>query len=273
MSTITQYLVQAKRRSRWETLGPFEQQEEGDQAFQELVKQDDVTYARLLASGRSADGKPLYQVLRVFQPRRSRPAGSVSELAQPVARAARTPSTAVEPDLERPRVARQLDGLQTSLQVISHNVVYYETGKFSAWPANHGAQTWQWGNEILVGFTRGTYVEKEGHNVAEPIELFMARSTDGGDAWSSSPASIEDGGRPAPGDINFAHPDFALRIYHESEEYFISFDRGDTWAGPYDFGDVLSDSPVAGDEFTSRTDYIVESSRQLGSRQCLSDQR
>lgn len=256
MSTITKYFVQAKKQSRWETLGPFEQQEEGEQAFQQIVKQNEVTYARFLASGQGADGQPFYQVLRVFQRQRSGPAGRTSELLPPVARAAAAP---VEAELERPKLPRQLESAETSLDVISHNVVYYESGEFNAWPANQGGQAWQWGNEILVGFFNGIYEEKEGHNWAEPVKLLFARSTDGGETWSVSQASYGEAEGPAPGDINFAHPDFALRIFDELEGFFISFDRGGTWAGPYNFGDLLSDSPVAGDEFTSRTDYIVNS--------------
>jgi hypothetical protein len=34
-------------------------------------------------------------------------------------------------------------------------VVYHEPGRFGGWPANHGI--WSWGNEILVGFSVGTY--------------------------------------------------------------------------------------------------------------------
>ena len=33
--------------------------------------------------------------------------------------------------------------------------VYYEKDKFGGWPANFGI--WNWGNEILVGFAKGTY--------------------------------------------------------------------------------------------------------------------
>src|ERR1700691_2877216 len=36
---------------------------------------------------------------------------------------------------------------------IKHVTVYREQGRFAGWPANHGM--WSWGDEILVGFSRG----------------------------------------------------------------------------------------------------------------------
>lgn len=42
-----------------------------------------------------------------------------------------------------------------SAEAIRHVKVYAEPGRFGDWPANHGA--WSWGNEILVGFSRGFY--------------------------------------------------------------------------------------------------------------------
>ena len=40
--------------------------------------------------------------------------------------------------------------------VVRHVMVYAEPGRFGGWPANHGI--WSWGDEILVGFSRG-YVQ------------------------------------------------------------------------------------------------------------------
>ncbi|MHC4095914.1 MAG: hypothetical protein ACYSU3_07635, partial [Planctomycetota bacterium] len=34
-----------------------------------------------------------------------------------------------------------------------HLKVFYEKGRFAGWPANNGI--WQWGKEILVGFSLG----------------------------------------------------------------------------------------------------------------------
>src|SRR5579871_2332985 len=36
---------------------------------------------------------------------------------------------------------------------VKHVTVYHEPGRFGGWPANHGI--WNWGNEILTGFSRG----------------------------------------------------------------------------------------------------------------------
>jgi len=34
-------------------------------------------------------------------------------------------------------------------------MIYHKPGQFAGWPANHGL--WAWGDEILVGFSVGTY--------------------------------------------------------------------------------------------------------------------
>ena len=41
---------------------------------------------------------------------------------------------------------------------MNHVIVYYEPGRFAGWPANAGA--WNWGDEILVGFTKGYFEDK-----------------------------------------------------------------------------------------------------------------
>ena len=45
-----------------------------------------------------------------------------------------------------------------SPKIVRHLVVYAEPGRFAGWPANHGI--WSWGDEILVGFSRGTYKDR-----------------------------------------------------------------------------------------------------------------
>ena len=112
-----------------------------------------------------------------------------------------------------------------------HVKVYYEKGRFGGWPANHGV--WSWGNEILVGFSRGYYKDlgSERHNIDrdKPEEHVLARSLDGGETWTvehpnekgflipegkslhgtelpqSAPPPLKD----CPGGIDFTHPDFA----------------------------------------------------------------
>ncbi len=136
-----------------------------------------------------------------------------------------------------------------------HVIVYQEPGKFCAWPANNGA--WSWGNEILVGFELCTYKEaKFGHSRdnSQPELKVLARSLDGGESWTMEDPDhfADDPGLeavPCPGNIDFAHPDFALRT--RGDNFFVSYDRGKRWQGPYlwpDFGTG---------ELSGRTDYIV----------------
>src|SRR5438093_13525953 len=67
-----------------------------------------------------------------------------------------------------------------------HLKVYAEPGRFGGWPANHGI--WSWGNEILVGFSRGYYKDlgPTRHNIdrERPEEHLLARSLDGGETWT-----------------------------------------------------------------------------------------
>ena len=48
-------------------------------------------------------------------------------------------------------------------QVTAHVEVFNEAGRFAGWPANNGI--WNWGNEIVVGFTLGYHKEKTGHTI------------------------------------------------------------------------------------------------------------
>src|SRR4051795_13551346 len=73
-----------------------------------------------------------------------------------------------------------------SPKLVRHVVVYAEPGRFGGWPANHGL--WSWGNEILVGFSRGYYKDlgAERHNIDRERleEHLLARSLDGGETWT-----------------------------------------------------------------------------------------
>lgn len=142
---------------------------------------------------------------------------------------------------------------------VQHVVVYHEPGRFAGWPANNGI--WVWGDEILVGFVRQWFQEKaDSHSVdrnAPGDGVQFARSRDGGLTWQvEKPAGrFEDTPRepppPSPGGLNFAHPDFALRVRNGA--FHFSYDRGRTWQGPY----ALPDFGVGG--LTARTDYLVQS--------------
>lgn len=166
------------------------------------------------------------------------------------------------------------------IQATEKNVIVYkEAGHFGGWPANNGI--WIWGNEILVGFERGFYKKNENgeHSIdfSKPQKNVIARSKDGGETWTwtdpenyvgdfgpgeykynlalnrgleGSDTSGNNGNKHVSyaSEINFAHPDFAMRV--SGNLFFISYNRGNTWNGPY----LL---PDFGRELTSRTDYII----------------
>jgi BNR repeat protein len=160
---------------------------------------------------------------------------------------------------------------------VEHVEVYFEKGRFGGWPANHGI--WNWGDEILVGFTKGYYKDmgERHHMDREKPEIHMlARSLDGGETWSIEDPGAEgylltEGGflngvtRPgveipelqdSPGGINFTHPDFALTVRTNDinsgvGRFHYSYDRGKTWEGPY----RLPKFGAPG--IAPRTDYIV----------------
>jgi hypothetical protein len=161
--------------------------------------------------------------------------------------------------------------------VIRHVTVYKEPGRFAGWPANHGI--WSWGDEILVGFSRGTYKDRGPYHHIDhdrPEEFLLARSRDGGVTWAVErpgpagalvgtpgmrhglfpPGAREE--RPGELDepINFAHPDFALTVRMENSNngtsrFYYSCDRGHAWRGPYRL--LLFDQPGV----MGRTDYVV----------------
>lgn len=141
-----------------------------------------------------------------------------------------------------------------------HVIVYAEAGRFAGWPANHGL--WQWGDELVVGFQRGYWRHDPDHHSIDtdrPAEPAQARSLDGGETWTleaiSGPSRDAEPRPPRPGEIDFTHPDFALRC--DRDRFVVSTDRARTWQGPFPL-------PEAGAEATSRTDYVV-----LGPDDCL----
>lgn len=164
-------------------------------------------------------------------------------------------------------------------EVLRHVDVYKEEGRFGGWPANHGI--WLWGDEILVGFSRGYYKDlgEERHNIdrERPEEHLFARSRDGGMTWSiENPA--EQGklipyGQGIHGvtppelkpeetieltkPLQFTHPDFTMTIRMRDvdvgpSDLYYSYDRGHSWEGPVRLkvGDLTA--------IAARTDYIVE---------------
>jgi hypothetical protein len=161
-------------------------------------------------------------------------------------------------------------------------IVAHRPGTFYGWPANNGVWTFDGGQEILVGFSRGKFDERSGHNTtgqAEPasgIDSLLGRSLDGGQTWTvEDPANfVGQGGKtmPAPGGIDFTGSGFALRAegigYHGSDapggRFYYSEDRGHTWKGPFAFTGLMDDPNLTDRDCTTRTGYLV-----TGKNSCL----
>lgn len=136
-----------------------------------------------------------------------------------------------------------------------YSTVYKEEGIYAGWPANHGA--WQWGDEFLVGFMRGTY-EPVGYGLHQikhgTFEKVHARSLNGGETWLFERPLRVDGqfidfsgnGMPTvPYFFDLNNPHTIIRVcgnYDTGGEdcpplgaYYLSRDRGRYWSGPHAF--------------------------------------
>ncbi|MCA9062411.1 MAG: exo-alpha-sialidase [Planctomycetaceae bacterium] len=147
--------------------------------------------------------------------------------------------------------------------VLQHQIVYQHDGHFAGWPANNGI--WNWGDEIVVGFTLGHYRKNPdgGHDIdrERPSTTRQARSRDGGVSWETEvPAFIDVNGRERAttqltSAIDFSNPNLALRF--RDDRFYASTDRCHTWSGPFQL-------PTFGrPELLARTDYIIESPQQV----------
>jgi BNR repeat protein len=163
-----------------------------------------------------------------------------------------------------------------------HVKVYHEPGRFGGWPANHGI--WSWGNEILVGYSRGYYRDLGAtrHHIdrEKPEQFWLARSVDGGMTWTHEhpaekgfliPRGESLHGTETPGQalppiveiqtpMDFTHPDFVLtfrmeNVHAGTSRFEYSYDRGRTWSGPYRLPNLGTRGTAA------RTDYIVNGQR------------
>jgi hypothetical protein len=163
---------------------------------------------------------------------------------------------------------------------IRHVTVYYEKGKFGGWPANWGM--WNWGNEILVGYTRSNHKDTTGHNYDQKVAVAQfSRSLDGGKTWKAEDAfahgitektfenHVKKGARQPVAlkdAIDFRHADFALTFRMRNAidggtSFYYTYDRGRHWRGPYDLRVEFPGRQPAG--IVSRTDYIIEGKSEL----------
>ena len=136
---------------------------------------------------------------------------------------------------------------------MKHIIAAKEAGRFFGWPANNGI--WSWGNEIVVGYTKGGHEEKEkGHSISRelPAVSLVSRSLDGGETWKEEKPENYGGKKPDENlidlqeKINFSHPDLAIRCWHDL--FQVSYDRCRSWKGPHLFPDFGFE-----EELTSRT--------------------
>lgn len=164
-----------------------------------------------------------------------------------------------------------------------HVVVYQEPGRYGGWPANHGM--WAWGDELLVGFSRGYYKDRgTSHHIdtSMPEEHALARSLDGGRTWALErpnekgdllPETTGRGlhGTELPGvplkpwadlekPMDFAHPDFAMTLRMQDNHggdsrFYYSYDRGRTWNGPFKLPRFGLHGAIA------RTEYLIDGPR------------
>lgn len=157
--------------------------------------------------------------------------------------------------------------------------VFYEDGKYGGWPANGGM--WNWGNEILVGYTMADHQDKKSHtyNVKSSVAKF-SRSLDGGQTWTMEDAfqngiteptwehNVKDGStaKDLAEKIDFTRADFALtfRMRNTTKggtSFYYTYNRGKTWQGPFDLKvDFPGREPLG---IVSRTDYIIDGKNEI----------
>jgi hypothetical protein len=155
-----------------------------------------------------------------------------------------------------------------------HVVVSVKEGRYHGWPANNGI--WSWGDEILVGFTQGDYVQQKGHSINGVQENHLAKSQDGGLTWRAyrPDGYFRDenqkycGGdkQPLTTALNFLDPNLVVKVfsqgYHGTEDpvggFFVSRDRGDRWEGPHTFTGLYDGEGLKGKVLSARTAYLAQ---------------
>ena len=139
-----------------------------------------------------------------------------------------------------------------------HSIVYYEKGRFGAWPANNGI--WMWGNEILVSFSRAYYKNKphqHSTDATKPGGRAFARSIDGGKTWNLEEGTVVSHRNAKQlneleENINFKHPNFAFTS--SGNKFNVSYDKGKTWGTAYVYPKY---EIVDAENHSARTDYVV----------------
>ena len=148
---------------------------------------------------------------------------------------------------------------------MQHFIVCSHQHKYSAWPANGGM--WLWNDEILVSYNRADFDPTEKfHRISkEGRECIFSRSLDGGVTWAEVPFDndiYKTESKPIPpGGLDFSKDGFVMRVglpavTIETDLFITSYDKGDTWHGPYKF-------PVFEFPLTSRTSYHIEGSKVM----------
>lgn len=163
---------------------------------------------------------------------------------------------------------------------MKHVVVSYDPTKWCGTPANCGGNgsSWQWGDELLVGYGCGNaQFTKPVHQLDDPNPVScLARSKDGGETWETwSPDHFQgceghkqDDAIALMEEIDFLSPGFVMRIESNGyqgncgHQWFCSLDKGVSWMGPFTFGNLSDHPELAYTEFSSRTAYLVNSSRE-----------
>ena len=178
---------------------------------------------------------------------------------------------------------------------MKHVIVYKEPDRYAGWPANYGI--WNWGDEIVTGFTLGFHSNNGGFHYRDrdrPFITMQSRTIDGGFTWENIEAPLAAPGKVAISadehmnlslgpvheranppksldrNINFSNPDFAILMGRTGlrkgcQSYFyISENRCNSWGGPYSF-------PMFGElGIAARTDIITDNSNPQSAKLFLS---
>ncbi|MFX0098546.1 MAG: exo-alpha-sialidase [Candidatus Hodarchaeota archaeon] len=163
--------------------------------------------------------------------------------------------------------------------MLHHSIVFYNSEKWAAVPANNGGNgpSWQHGDTLLVGFTVNEFKKTErGHQRASKpsSESWLAHSDDGGENWHPwKPKGLNEMNPsilsiPSQG-INFSNSGFVLRVVGNGYiqkapgRWLFSEDLGRSWNGSFGFNELLSHPELENKEFTARTAYLVEGENKL----------